>query len=62
MQLAHRGVADHLQAWLLAELIRYLEHPRSGAVGFDDMGPSWFAVREAVGRAPSARLITRSDR
>ena len=48
MQLAHRGVADRLQAWLLAELIRYLEHPRSGAAGFDDMGPSWVAVRDAV--------------
>jgi hypothetical protein len=48
MQLAHRGVADRLQAWLLAELIRYLEHPRSGAAGFDDMGPAWVAVREAV--------------
>jgi hypothetical protein len=41
-------VADRLQAWLLAELIRYLEHPRSGAAGFDDMGPSWVAVRDAV--------------
>jgi hypothetical protein len=48
MQLAHRGVADRLQAWLLAELIRYLEHPRSGAAGFDDMGPAWVAVRDAV--------------
>ena len=38
MQLAHRGVDDRLQAWLLAELIRYLEHPRSGAASFDDMG------------------------
>lgn len=48
MQLAHRGVDDRLQAWLLAELIRYLEHPRSGAAGFDDMGLGWVPVREAV--------------
>ncbi len=48
MQLAHRGVDDRLQAWLLAELIRYLQHPRSGAAGFDDMGPAWVPVREAV--------------
>lgn len=48
MQLAHRGVEDRLQAWLLAELIRYLRHPRSGAAGFDDMGPAWVPVREAV--------------
>jgi stress response protein SCP2 len=38
MQLAHRGLEDRLQAWVLAELIRYLEHPRSGAATFDDMG------------------------
>jgi hypothetical protein len=48
MQKEHRGVADPDQAWILGELIRYLEHPRSGALEFDDMGPSWVAVREAV--------------
>lgn len=48
MQLTHRGLDDRLQAWLLAELIRYLEHPRSGAAGFDDMGMAWVPVREAV--------------
>ncbi len=48
MQLAHRGVQDRVQAWLLAELIRYLEHPRSGAAGFDDMGAAWVPVRVAV--------------
>lgn len=48
MQVAHRGVDDRLQAWLLAELIRYLRHPRSGAAGFDDMGAAWVPVREAV--------------
>lgn len=46
--LNHRGVGDSLQAWILAELIRYLEHPRSGAGTFDDMGPSWVPVREAI--------------
>jgi hypothetical protein len=29
-------------------LIRYLEHSRSGALEFDDMGDSWVAVRDAV--------------
>jgi hypothetical protein len=48
MQKEHRGVADPDQAWILGELIRYLEHPRSGALQFDDMGPSWVTVREAV--------------
>ena len=32
-----------------AELIRYLEHPRSGAMEFEDMGESWVPVRDAVG-------------
>ena len=40
MQKEHRGVADPDQAWILGELIRYLEHPRSGALEFDDMGPA----------------------
>lgn len=48
MQKEHRGVADPDQAWILGELIRYLEHPRSGALEFDDMGDSWVPVREAV--------------
>ena len=48
MQKEHRGVADPDQAWILSELIRYLEHPKSGALEFDDMGPSWVPVREAV--------------
>jgi hypothetical protein len=48
MQKEHRGVADPDQAWILGELIRYLEHPRSGALEFDDMGPSWVGTREAV--------------
>ncbi|MFB9909186.1 hypothetical protein [Allokutzneria oryzae] len=43
-----RGVVDPAPAWILGELIRYLEHPSSGAVTFDDMGESWEPVREAV--------------
>ena len=48
MQKEHRGVADPDQAWILGELIRYLEHPRSGALEFSDMGESWVSVRNAV--------------
>lgn len=48
MQKEHRGVADPEQAWILGELIRYLEHPRSGALEFEDMGGCWVPVREAV--------------
>jgi len=48
MQKEFRGVADADQAWILGELIRYLEHPRSGAMEFDDMSEAWVAVRDAV--------------
>lgn len=48
VQKEHRGVRDPDQAWILGELIRYLEHPRSGALEFEDMGSSWVQVREAV--------------
>ena len=48
MQKEFRGVADPDQAWILGELIRYLEHSRSGALEFDDMGESWVPVRDAV--------------
>lgn len=48
MQKEHRGVADPDQAWILGELIRYLEHPRSGALEFEDMGAAWVGVRDAV--------------
>jgi hypothetical protein len=47
-QRVHRGVSDPDQAWILGELIRYLEHPRSGALDFSDMGAAWVPIREAV--------------
>lgn len=46
LQQANKTVSDPDQAWILAEFIRYLEHPRSGALDFDDMGPSWVHVRD----------------
>jgi hypothetical protein len=48
VQKVHRGVADPDQAWILGELIRYLEHPKSGAMEFDDMGAGWVTVRESI--------------
>ena len=48
IERVNRSVADPDQAWILAELIRYLEHERSGAVDFDDMGKSWVSVRDAT--------------
>jgi hypothetical protein len=48
LQKEFRGVADPDQAWILGELIRYLEHRKSGALEFEDMGESWVTVREAI--------------
>ena len=48
LEKSHRGVADPDQAWILGELIRYLEHPNAGAVDFSDMGEHWVGVRDAV--------------
>jgi hypothetical protein len=58
MQLDHRGIEDRVQAWILAELIRYLHDPRSGAAGFEDMGAAWVPIREAV----AARTLRPSDK
>ena len=46
VEQANKSVSDPDQAWILAEFIRYLEHSRSGAIDFDDMGPSWVHVRD----------------
>jgi hypothetical protein len=48
MQHQHRGVSDPDQAWILGELIAYLEHERSGALGFEDMGQNWVRVRNSA--------------
>lgn len=48
VQKSHRGVADPDQAWILGELIRYLEHPNAGSIDFCDMGEHWVGVRDAV--------------
>lgn len=48
--MAHRnqGITDPDQAWLLDELIAYLDHPNSGASGVQDMGGSWVPVRDGA--------------
>ena len=43
-----RGVSDVEQAWILGELIAYLDHEKSGASGFQDMGRAWVAVRDGA--------------
>ena len=59
MQKEYRGVADPEQAWILGELVRYLEHPKSGAMSFEDMGAQWVPVRDAV-QAGTLRANDRS--
>ena len=54
----HKGITDPEQAWLLDELIRYLEHDKSGALDFSDMGQHWVAVRDG---AREGTLSKRSD-
>ena len=48
LQHRHRGVSDPDQAFILGELIAYLDDERSGAGGFQDMGQQWVSVREAA--------------
>ena len=48
MQHEHRGVSDPDQAWILNELIKYLEHPNSGALNFEDMGQHWVSIRNSA--------------
>ena len=47
-QHRHRGISDPDQAWILGELIAYLDNERSGASGFTDMGDKWVAVRDGA--------------
>lgn len=58
LQSSYRGVKDPDQAWILRELIRYLEHPNAGAVDFRDMGEHWVGVRDAV----KNRTLRHSDK
>jgi hypothetical protein len=48
IEQANHAISRPDQAWILSEFIRYLESPKSGALEFDDMGPSWVSVREGA--------------
>jgi hypothetical protein len=48
VQHRYRGIADPDQAWILGELIAYLDSSASGAGGFEDMGDKWVTVRKAA--------------
>ena len=63
IQKEYRGVADPDQAWILGELIRYLEHPRSGAHGVQRHGTGMGAGSgRGVGRHVTGRTTTRQRR
>ena len=44
----HAGVDDPEQAWILEELVRYLQHEASGVLPLADMGASWTSVRDGA--------------
>lgn len=48
VQHRFRGISDPDQAWILGELIAYMDHEASGASGFTDMGQHWVRVRDAA--------------
>lgn len=48
VQHRFRGIEDPDQAWILNELIRYLDDEKSGASGFEGMGQEWVRVRESA--------------
>jgi hypothetical protein len=48
MQHRFRGISDPDQAWILGELIAYLDHEQAGAGGFQDMGEHWVRVRDSA--------------
>lgn len=48
VQHRHKGLSDPDQAWILGELISYLDHEKSGASGFQGMGDQWVTIRTAA--------------
>ncbi len=48
IEYEHHGIEDPEQAFIIGDLIAYLDDARSGAAGFDGMGKEWVAVRDAA--------------
>ncbi|MET9318635.1 TerD family protein [Streptomyces sp. NPDC003038] len=48
MLIRHEGVSNAAHAWLLQELLEYLQHENSGCHGFQNMGPAWVPVRNGI--------------
>ena len=62
VQQRYRGISDPDQEWVLRELIHYLSSEASGAVGFEDMGENWVAVRKAAREGIAAQRRRRGAR
>ncbi|MFE5968504.1 TerD family protein [Streptomyces sp. NPDC056463] len=58
MLIRHEGVGNAAHAWLLEELLHYLQHENSGCHGFQNMGPSWVPVRNGI----DAETLCQGDR
>ncbi|KFG01947.1 stress response protein, TerZ- and CABP1 [Streptomyces scabiei] len=48
MLIRHEGVGNSAHAWLLQELLHYLQHDNSGCHGFQNMGAAWVPVRNGI--------------
>ncbi|MFJ8753195.1 TerD family protein [Streptomyces sp. NPDC102441] len=48
MLIRHEGVGNVTHAWLLQELLHYLQHEHSGCHGFQNMGAAWVPVRRGI--------------
>ncbi|AEN10175.1 stress response protein SCP2 [Streptomyces sp. DvalAA-21] len=48
MLIRHEGVGNATHAWLLQELLHYLQHEHSGCHGFQNMGAAWVPVRKGI--------------
>ncbi|MFG3101454.1 TerD family protein [Streptomyces sp. NPDC048182] len=46
--IRHEGVGNAAHAWLLKELLHYLQHENSGCHGFQNMGAAWVPVRNGI--------------
>ncbi|MEV2210836.1 TerD family protein [Streptomyces sp. NPDC050997] len=46
--IRHEGVGNSAHAWLLQELLHYLQHENSGCHGFQNMGAAWVPVRKGI--------------
>ncbi|GAA3227651.1 TerD family protein [Actinocorallia longicatena] len=44
----HEGTANPSHAWLLGELLHYLEQDNAGCQGFQNMGATWVPIRNSI--------------